>query len=470
MRPDIFHLRGLKDLQLDRTQLDRGIRTIRKLTAGWEDQGSIDAPDLLENLRKRMREGVRKNESFRDYTAVKRRESLLLAIYLSDLGDAQQRRWLPAFDKKVAISILGGNPETAKQHLRRLATQLYFTHYDEELLPCLSWLAKFLRDSWASAEEVSLDPVSSVWVAHAQTLFGKEAPELVAKRWRNKESVEDLADRFNIHHGSQFRERLLEELILRQVREVPHEAVSPELDQLVTEAKERTLRTGYPLGAEAVRILVTRAKAEAHSKVPDAWREQLVAYACDPRTPSKQDRAKWWGWATSAEVDVAIRALSELTLHEFIKLLERSLRGTTAQHQFPERRDLLMKLFEIGTVIEARLVVHQELYRRMDSKTKQLLRPGWVSGGPQHSSFICLRCSDKVFLVEGTHSFSLRGFIGDGAFPIADFWTSAPAPYHDSQFRVPEINCTIYQRHHNGDWGWDFEQQLRRRRIEWRGI
>lgn len=470
MSSDLFHLRRINDLKLDQKHLDREIRKLRKLTAGWDDRGSIDSPDLVEELRKRMQEGVGSNRSFDDYTAVKRRESLLLTLYLSDLADVTGREWLPAFDKKVAISILGSEPGTLKKHLRRMATQLYFTHYDEERLPCLVWLATFLKNSWVAAGDTTLDPISKAWVESAETLFGKDAPEKVAAKWNGEWGVKELADHFHIHEGGLFRERLLEALILRQLREASHDAISADLDRLVTDAKERKLRSGYPLGAEAVRILVNRSKTESGSRVPDAWREQLVAYACDPRVPNMQDQAKWWGWASSSEVDIAIRALSELTLHEFIKLLERSLRGTAAQHQFPERRDVLLKLFEIGKVIEARLVVHQDLYHRMDSKTKMLLRPSWVSGGPQHSSFICLRCSDKVFLVEGTHSFALRGFVGENSFPIANFWTGAPAHYHDSRLRVPEIDCMIYQRHHNGDWVWDFEQQLRRRRIEWRGI
>lgn len=468
MSSDLFHLRRIKGLTLNQKKLDRVIRELTNLTAKWEDRGSIDSPDLVGDLRQRIQEGVAQNRKFNDYTAVKRRESLLLTLYLSDLADVTVREWLPAFDKKVAISILGSDPGTVKKHLRRMATQLYFTHYDEERLPCLKWFAAFLKNSWVAAGETALDHITKTWSENAETLFGNDAPDDVAKKWQGKESVEELADRFYIHEETLFRGRLFEALIFRQLRETSHQVISNDLNLLVTTAKDRILKNGYPLGSEAVKILITRSKDESNSRIPNSWREQIVTFACDPRIPSPSEKAKWWGWATPSDRDIAIRALSELTLHEFISLLKDSLWGTDKEHQFPERERFLLKLFEMGKVIEARMVVNHRLYRSMDRQTKTLLSPSWVSGpANQHTSFICLRCTNDVFLVEGTHDFALRGYVGRSAFPIRDFWDSGPKQYYDQDLRTRDHQ--IYQTH-QGTWVSKLVVQLRGHNIEWRGL
>jgi hypothetical protein len=455
---------------LDGVMLQKAVSRVVKLTEGWEGVGTASFASLLDGFRKRMRAGLLKGQPLEECTNGRRREWLLLSLYLNDLGAEESRTWLPPLDKDLAVFILGDDPEKLKKHLRRLATQLYFTHYGRERLPCLESLCWMLELAWRSASREKLDPVSRVWADHAHILFAMDAPDKVAERWKPGMSVRELADDLHIHKGGQFRERLLESLILSRLRKLPLANNDLELNDLVISEKDRKLGSSLPLGAAAVKILVHRSQMENSSMVPENWSEQLVTYACDPRIPNSEMQSRWWGWATSSEKDVAIRALSKLSLQAFIKLLEQSLRGTDAEHQFPARSRMLLNLFKIGKVIDARLIVHKDLNHRLDPRTRNVLRPSWVSGGPQHTSFICLRCTDDVFLIEGTHSFALRGFIGPNAFPVRAFWSSGPKGYHDSEFRVTQMNCPIYQRHHTGDWIWDFLSQLRRRHIEWRGL
>lgn len=470
MNPDLFSLRSIKAPRLDSAMLQRAVSRIGRLTEGWEGGGTASFAGLLDEFRARLRAGLLKGQSFEECTNGRRREWLLLSLYLNDLGSEESRAWLPPLDNNVAVSILGEDPRGLKKHLRRLVTQLYFTHYGRERLPGLESLCWMLELAWRSASRENLDPISRVWAEHADILFAMDAPDKVAERWKPGMSVHELADTFQIHQGGLFRERLLESLILSRLRRIPLASNDHELNDLVISEKERKLNSTLSLGAEAVQILVHRSQIENSSMVPENWSEQLVTYACDPRIPNTEMQQRWWGWATSSEKDVAIRALSKLSLQAFIKLLEQSLRGTNAEHQFPERSRMLLNLFKIGKVIDARLIVHRDLNYRLDARTKNVLRPSWVGGGPQHTSFICLRCTDDVFLIEGTHSFALRGFVGPDSFPVNGFWNSTPKGYHDSEFRVTEAKCPIYQRHHTGDWIWDFVYQLRQRQIEWRGL
>jgi hypothetical protein len=74
-----------------------------------------------------------------------------------------------------------------------------------------------------------------------------------------------------------------------------------------------------------------------------------------------------------------------------------------------------------------------------------------------------------LFLIEGTHDFGLRGFVGAKSFPIKEFWSWGKRTYDDRDFRVNRYDCDIYQAH-NGDWVTLFVQQLRGRHIEWSGL
>jgi hypothetical protein len=302
-------------------------------------------------------------------------------------------------------------------------------------------------------------------------LFGVDAPRKVAGEWRSGESVDQLADRFGIPPDGEFRERLLEEVILKRVLSASREEIGKQLDGMVTGSKERQLRSGYPLGAEAVRILIDRSISEFQGRVPDGWREQIVTYSCDPRIPNLAEQSKWWGWASRMQKETALKALTELTLRQFIALLKASLGGTEAGEPFERRAEMLLQIFEMGKVIDARLVVHENTYQTLSPKIRQVLRPLQTSGGPQHTSFICLKCEDNVYLIEGTHNFALRGFLGEENFPIPRIWTDRSGfYYHDSNIRVQEHTCHFFQRHHTGDWRWDFDRQLQRRNISWQGL
>lgn len=466
-----LHLQRLRPLQLDSGSLNARIDELREVTGDWQSGGDVGTSGPVDELRQRVRRGVTKGEKFEIYTAVKRREALLLSLYLNDLGSPESAEKLPPFDNRVAESVLGAVPSNVRKHIRRLATQLYFTHYNEERIPALTYLTDFLRVSWGSAEfDPALDRAAREWHENADKIFHRDAPEKVAECWDGTWTVDQLADQLFIHQDGLFRDRLWEAIALRRLHNAPRGAFDPELDRLVTDAKERPLSNGHRLGAEAVKILVTRARTEFGSRLPPEWGEQVVTFACDPRITNNTEKARWWGWATSTEKDIAIQALSALTLQQFIELLERSLRGTTTAHQFPERKRVLLKLFELGFITEARLVVHRALYREMDAKTRSVLMPSRTSGGNQQTSFICLRCSNDVFLIEGTHNFGLRGFIGRDSFPIRSFWEAGPKLYDDKQLRVPIGTCDIYQVHHQGNWAWDFNNQLRHRGIEWRGF
>lgn len=467
-----LHLKPLKAKPLSIPWLEKQIRKQEQITSHLSGVGSLDTPDQIAELRARVRKGFKAGGSFADITAVPRRKSRLLSLYLMDLGSEDERSLLPPFDKIVFNSILGDWSQDLKKYTRLQATLLYFTHYNEERIPALNLLGGRLQNSWMiESEDRVFDSASRAYRNHAHLLFDADAPSKVARQWQPGESVDQLADRFGLPSEGEFRERLLEEVILERVRSASEDTTGNELDGLVASSKSRRFSSGYPLGAEAVRILIDRSISECQGRVPTGWREQIVTYSCDPRILNTTEQSRWWGWASRTQRETALKALTELTLREFINLLRESLGGTEAGEPFEKRADMLLQIFELGKVIDARLAVHEDIYRTLSTKTRQVLRPLQTSGGPHHTSFICLRCEDDVYLIEGTHSFALRGFLGEDHFPAPRVWDSAPGAYfHDSKFRTQELYCDLFQRHHTGDWLWDFNQQLHSRGIPWNGL
>lgn len=461
-----FHLKAIRKPSLKPDFLEKPIRDLDRLTSHLESGGSIDTPDQVAALRGKVWIGFSSGSPFNEYTAITRRESLLLSLYLMDLSGEEERKSLPPFDEEVADSILHQVTTGSKRHLRRQATLLFFMHFGKERLPALKYLARQLKTAWAAEDSDHLtDEASRVYCKNANLLFRRDAPTLIARERHSGETVEALGARFGISRDGEFQERLYEQVILNELRKAPGKGLNSELVESIIEAKNRRLGGGVSLGSSAVRILVERSISEFGGKVPNSWTEHLITFACDPRFPKSPSSAvfqRWWGWASQAQKNVAITALTKLTLLEFISLLKDSLGGTGAGEPFRKRAEMLLKIFELGKVIDARLVVNENIFSKLDRRTKNSLQPFRTSGGPQHTSFICLKCIKDIYLVEGTHSFALRGYCGPNRFPIGEFWEARSGTYFpDSHFRTSEHLTDIYQRHHNGDWLWDFNNQLR---------
>jgi hypothetical protein len=466
MRKDWFVLRPLRALRLDDGRIHSAIAVLGELTEGINPAGPAPSADRVAALRKQLRAGFKAGRSFDSSTDVPRRSNLLLWVYLEDLASDETKRRIYPFTEEVAISILGSSSGHLRPDLRRLATLLYFSHFGEDRIPGLNWLANRLRDAWQHADPQKLDDAGLTWHSRASLLFYEDAPRKVARRWQNNVTVSQLAQHFSIPEASLFHRQLYEEVILKRVEDLPASATDTDLNQLVVAEKERIVRGGRTLGSLAVEILINRSINEFRSVVPKNWARILVHYACDPRTPSKEARHRWWGWAITYKRDMAIRALSWMSLEEFIKLLEDSLTKESERRQFPKRRDLLIKLFDKGLVIEARLVLPSRMRTQLHRNTIEAIQPSWHSGD-ENTSIVCLRCTDDVFLIEGTHSFSLRGFIGPDSFPVRRYWDTEPRFYHHTDFRVQESRCTVYQRHQGDYWVENFLNQLRRRHVEW---
>ena len=465
MNGDVFNLRPPRWTQMPDALTSQPIARLRKLTASLPEGITAGDTDLIEDLRERLKGAAEEELPWEEATNVKRREWLLISLYTLDLGTAGTEEWLRDFDQDVAQSILGDDPMAWHPARRRDVTQLFFTQFDR--ITAVALVAAMLRQAWEHASSGAFDQSALTWAREAATLFAEDGPERLAEHWQQGESPEALADRYHVHHRSRYRERLLQAVLLSRLGRMRFGAEDPPLFSALFDSKNSPAGEGRPLGSHAVELIVRRAIAEQVQTWSASWSGALVSLGCDPRIPNPALRNRWWSWATSSERDVAIRALTSLTLREFIKLLEDSLRGN-AENQFHRRRDFLLNLFDNGQIQDARLVIAQDLYNHLDRRTREHLMLSKVSSNAQGTSMICLRCIDDVFLIEGTHDFGLRGFVGENRFPIRRFWDAAPRTFDQHQLRVSKSVCDIYQAHHAGDWVSGFFGQLERRcHVRW---
>jgi hypothetical protein len=140
------------------------------------------------------------------------------------------------------------------------------------------------------------------------------------------------------------------------------------------------------------------------------------------------------------------------------------------ERQFEEQAYFLLRILELGKVIDARLILDSDIYRRASPKMPKSLIAHVARDEFFGANFIVMKCVDDVFLIEGSSNFSLRGFIGADRFPIPRLWRSKNGTSFDyKELRVARNLCSIYVRHCE-DWLNSFKNQLRMRRIHWAGL
>ncbi|MDC0066936.1 EH signature domain-containing protein [Verrucomicrobia bacterium] len=447
--------------------MKESVKLLDKLTSklkGTGEGGMINAVDKLVSSLKA--EGINSidHRRWEHITNIPRREWTLLTMYRLYLADSDRGEWLREFDKEVACSILGNYGSLWKKGRRRQVSEFFFSRFDN--IQCLELISKFLREAWEKgADNEKLDS-AKVWYENRKIIFHADGPANIAKKWKyeEEETPDQLRERFCIPDGSEFSERLKIATYFYKLKSIRLFGREAKLFKMLEDEKNTLTLKGTKVGSEAVKIIIDRVINEANSQwvKGEDWAKQLVTLASDPRLKRGAIFYEWWGWANQQQLDVAVKALTKLNISEFIRLLKGSLNRNTA-HQFVEREKFLLNLINNNYVIDARLVLRPSM--ELERGLKKSLSPLFANKGDK--SFICLKCVDNVYLIEGTENFGLRGFIGEQNFPIKGFWEKTKGECEEHKLRCERRFCQIYQAHHVGWWVGDFLSQLRRTHILW---
>ncbi len=320
----------------------------------------------------------------------------------------------------------------------RAFIQLFFFRFDQ--LPVLAKFADLivgeLNQMRSSAERSTYyGPLKY----GAQQIFSVTGPEQLADRARHSESTLETAARgANIPTGQNSRFFIQAQSIfyLDELKALPIGQMSKVAKQLADRAvNERSFKDGVLLGHAAVTCLIERV-LEENQRMPDKWRDLILAICGDPRIPkSRTSFQKWWQLLKPDYVHHMRGWLAELDLQLFLEILEDHGEATgnrALQRMFPARRRFLEGLFESGIVTHSRLVLSRsadfDVRRRADAKDL----PGYaVLDGSGDTSIIYLELDGKIHLLEGTHNFAVRV---DDKMPVAGLTS-----YDRDSFRWGEL-------------------------------
>jgi hypothetical protein len=465
MRLDLS-LRDLAAPRLIEELLLRPSRTLQEITsrneARWVQGNTSKAfQNRKDRLRTRLQAAVRNGEQFLEVARTEVGwQRLLLGIYLDDLGE----EWLPAFDRSVAIDVLGRADEPWHASRRRQVTQFFFHHFD--VIEALSFVCERLRQSYA-VKDGELNASARLWAEYRALIFDPHGPSKVASKARAGETVEGLRERFGVPTEGRFTESLRQHYLLESLNQCRLGDEPPTLGQIES-AKAATALQSMRIGAAALRIMVRRVAKEARGRWPDGWQKWIVRLGCDPRLGrASAEGAKWWGWATDAELRLAQQGVTGLTLRFFIQFLELSLRGTPWESQFALRSRFLIALFDANKIIDARLSLNQASLQRLEPRYRDSWSVAHLSAANDGTSMIALRCTEDLFILEGTHNYGLRAF--HRTFPVPGFWERTRRAYQDNELRISPRQCPVFVPHvANGNWILTFFHALREKfHVEW---
>jgi len=404
--------------------------------------------------------------SFEDATNIEPgRQRLLISLYL-EYTAREDQSWLPAFEKNIANSVLGASGIDWNPAVRRLATQLFFTHFDRLPVTGRSRLCALLLEAYGNGTPASQDPVTR-WQEHRTTLFSITGSHLVARQAEPDESLSAILKRFGIPKEGRFAESLRHLLLLNALTDCPLGEAVPALAEIES-LKEERADASLLMGAAALEIMVNRVATEGNRRWQGDWSNWIIRLGCDPRYGrSTGEGARWWGWATPDQLNLAQQGITGLTLRFFIEFLRRSLEGTKKEPQFELRSRYLLALYEAGKIQEARLALNENSFWRLEAKFRDVSTVAKLSATTDETSMICLRCVDDIFIIEGTHAFGLRAF--QKYFPVKRFWESPKRGYEDRELRVSPDDCPIFLRHdQGGNWISHFIRRLRNSfHVEW---
>lgn len=382
-------------------------------------------------------------------------QRLLLSLYIESNGQS----WLPPFNDAVAAKLLGTDGSGWNASRRRQAVSLFFERF--ESLPALSFLAKQLRSAFADGI-TNLGVNGRIWGHQRNSIFQTDGPERIAKAANRGEALEQLMERHNLPAKGAYSEKLRQVYLLETLKRCDL-GDEPDVFQEIENNRKEPAIGALLLGAAALRILVSRVETEGHHQWPDAWRKWLVRLGCDPRMGRHTaEGAKWWGWATSTQWNLAVQGVIGLSLKFFFDFLD----GTVSAHQWEERKEFLQSLFDAGKIMDARLILNQQCMQRLPAKMRDRWNTANLISTTWDTSIIALKCTDDMILLEGTHSYALRGF--HRAFPVTGFWERTQQHYADSELRIPERRCPVFIRH-MGNWRHKLLWELRSKyHIEWK--
>jgi hypothetical protein len=290
----------------------------------------------------------------------------------------------------------------------------YFVHFD--LLAddnALKYWSVFLRGEIEHYVQSKGSNQLSVYAENAQLVFSIYGPSRIVRQAHEERVDFDLVlRRFGLtgFADARYIQLCRYQYYLGTLKELPVGADHTILAELTKPAVANSpYMANKQLGHEVLEILIDRSTG---NDISPSWQRVILSIAGDPRVPKSSPLyQQWWSLLGEARIQKVRGWLSRFDLKLFLQILEQSARdeGNEAmQRMFASRKVFMEGLLNEGLVSHSRLFLNKQAveYLKRSFDKKELPDFARVSG--TQTSMIHLNLMNKVQMLEGSHSFSLK--------------------------------------------------------------
>jgi len=316
-------------------------------------------------------------------------------------------------DKALLETLLNVCNPLTKLTLSQLI-RAYLTYFDELTSKDeLDYWSFFLKKQLSSYEGMPLTNQLVNYAENKDWLFTENGPKNLALKAQhemsdldtfiNKLGLDGLAkSRFLTLARYQYYLKQLESLKVGEDSAILSELVKPEVFNAPYENNQL-------LGHEILRVMIDRSEGQSLS---DSWQRVILTIAGDPRVPKSSPKyQKWWTILGDKRIALIRGWLSRFDLSLFLKVLEQSAKdgsNNDMERMFKPRKAFIEGLEKSGVIAESRLFLstYAENYLKKHYKKDEL--PSYANVSSQQTSMIYLNLDNKVHMIEGSHSFTLK--------------------------------------------------------------
>lgn len=291
----------------------------------------------------------------------------------------------------------------------------YFLHFDEiSLQSDFKAVCEFLVGQLTTIRTEQGSDLS-IYVKNSELLFKPNGPYEIAKMANAKKTDLDELLRslsIQVYSDGRFLTICRNDYYIEKLKTIPLGSNDPVLAEL---SKSRVAISRYTenkmIGHVAVEILIDRSEGKELSQY---WQNTILAIAGDPRVPKNSSKyQRWWSIIGEKRISLMRGWLSRFDLKLFLEVLEQSAKEKSddeIQRMFAPRKKFMEGLLEEGVIYESRLFLSRtaELFLKRHYKDEDL--PAYARLDSSRTSMIYLNVKNKVFIIEGSHSFPLKMF------------------------------------------------------------
>lgn len=316
-------------------------------------------------------------------------------------------------DKVILNHLLSITSPIRKLSLMQLI-RAYFKHFEHMAKgDDLSDWCYFINRQLAAQDLHNGSNELKTYAENAELLFSKLGPaKVAAKAESDKVDLDVLIHRLGLtgYADGRFLTLTRYQYYLRRLEKMPVGADDDLLTELVKpDVFNAPHENNQLLGHAILKSMIDRSSGH---QLSDAWQRVILTVAGDPRVPkSSQKYQKWWAILGDKRIAMMRGWLSRFDLSLFLKVLEQSARdgnNDDMERMFLPRKAFMEGLEKSGVITESRLFLSRYAERYLKRHYQENELPHYAKVSSQDTSMIYLNLDNKVHMIEGSHSFTLK--------------------------------------------------------------